>query len=560
LQHEIRDIIKDFINNYPKNHYIITSRLAGYEKIKFNEDEFLHILIQKFSESKKKEFIQKIFKILKRPGWGNALLDILKKNKRINELAENPLMLTIMALMTYKGRNISQESRWELLKSCTDTFLEDWIMFKRLKIQENKFILQQLGFWFHSAIKSTDSEVILVRKNSLVERLKEILKESSELDDLSNDRLEKEVNETLEYIKKTNGLLIEKSEGEFRFPYLIIQEYFAASYFNSFLADINEIWDVIKEKIPLSQWHEVLILYFGILSEHKTRLNKLIKKIITSYKKGQRKKEDYILFLMDCLIEKIPIEKSVRLKILKEFLILLCRKIQILEFRDTTSIYHITNSLTKYFQFYSKDLEIFEQYLIEKRDNNKALIKIMNLIFYYFYLIIFHDTAKIHFLFKWINKYCAKSNSKEIQQLAKFMLFQMVYENTDIKLEEYTELLKEFIKGLDIKESWVKVQFDKYKLFSINQEWVLSILINSLVDYFLIFFIKYYTQPDDLKVFLEQFPLEKVNQIFDFLYMYKDNFSKIKSIDMEIIKDKLYLMRESFNTFENKIMEFLTVI
>ena len=83
----------------------------------------------------------KIFKIFGQSSDTKDLINALESNPKINDLAENPLMLTIMSLMMLKGRNISQESRWELLKFCTDTFLDEWLVFKQLKVPDNKKIL-----------------------------------------------------------------------------------------------------------------------------------------------------------------------------------------------------------------------------------------------------------------------------------------------------------------------------------------------------------------------------------------------------------------------------------
>jgi energy-coupling factor transporter ATP-binding protein EcfA2 len=99
----IREII-NFSNEYDKIKIIITSRIVGYNAEHLREAGFRHLTLQELSQSQIWKFIDKWYELAlgndpEREKLVVRLKDAIENSSAIEELAKNPLLLTMMAIL-----------------------------------------------------------------------------------------------------------------------------------------------------------------------------------------------------------------------------------------------------------------------------------------------------------------------------------------------------------------------------------------------------------------------------------------------------------------------------
>jgi len=134
-------MIAGFKNRYPKIRIIVTSRVVGYKRSILEDAGFTHFTIQEFEETQIKEFLDK---------WYSIVLDneeeisekkarifrALKESSSIRELAGNPLLLTILAIVG-KHQELPRE-RWKLYDHAAGVLVEHWDVNRHLKNKKVK--------------------------------------------------------------------------------------------------------------------------------------------------------------------------------------------------------------------------------------------------------------------------------------------------------------------------------------------------------------------------------------------------------------------------------------
>jgi predicted NACHT family NTPase len=129
------------------NRFIITSRIVGYEANKFTD--YTHYTLQDLDDEQIEEFLSHWCPVVERYRMQSAqsqrklsleqqaqankeghvhyqrLRDALKHNPGIKNLAINPLMLTLLALLQQSGKTLPHR-RIELYQIVTRTLLDNW--------------------------------------------------------------------------------------------------------------------------------------------------------------------------------------------------------------------------------------------------------------------------------------------------------------------------------------------------------------------------------------------------------------------------------------------------
>ncbi|MBD2163909.1 HEAT repeat domain-containing protein [Calothrix membranacea FACHB-236] len=143
---EVITSIHRFTNEYPDVQVIVTSRIIGYKQQQLRDAEFRHFMLQDLEPAQIKEFIErwhdKTFsqaeardKNIKR----ERLQRVINESKAIAELAQNPLLLTMMAILNLK-RELPRD-RGELYKDASEVLLHNWDDGRNLKPDERLEII-----------------------------------------------------------------------------------------------------------------------------------------------------------------------------------------------------------------------------------------------------------------------------------------------------------------------------------------------------------------------------------------------------------------------------------
>ena len=269
--------IENFVRRYPNNHYVVTSRIAGYEKARLNS-QFAHFVTLRFEEEEIEEFVRKwcyafetttgeAFDAKRRASeQANELLKVIMNTPSVKRLAANPLLLTIIALIFYLGAKLPNR-RVELYQLCIETLAETWNRARSLsgrpvdvllgdrQLDERYVvkILSPIAFRLHE-----QSPAGVMSREKLEEQLIEYF---CDYEQFPRGKAEQLSADFVELIREQSGILMETGHQMFGFMHQTFEEYLAARY----LAGKRKVLEVIGEKLHNPNWREVILLAAGSL-------------------------------------------------------------------------------------------------------------------------------------------------------------------------------------------------------------------------------------------------------------------------------------------------------
>jgi hypothetical protein len=287
LKSSVRDKIDALSMNYPSNTIVITSRIVGYDmNVAFRRNEYTHFVLAKLLPSEMKSFIDDWYKFktsnqIEREKNAKALMRVLesKENSSIRELAENPLLLTILTLVHRIDADLPDE-RHVLYLKCTETLLNTWPKFKRVGHSEaparsreekkNKRRVEEIAFWMHTRGQNNQagSRAVISFDDLRIFLTNHISQAEGAPQDAEDQALV-----FLEFIKKEAGLLIEIGDKKYSFVHLTFQEYLSASCIRvrGEKDGVQKIKEIIIPHLAESNWHEVLRLLVASLESEDTK-------------------------------------------------------------------------------------------------------------------------------------------------------------------------------------------------------------------------------------------------------------------------------------------------
>jgi NACHT domain len=285
----IRDRIRTLIKTYPGNTTIVTSRIVGYENpFQFDKKEFGHYRVAKLRLPEMEQFVRDWYRARienerEREANVKDLIRILddKNHIAIRELAENPLLLTIVALV-HRIDAVLPDERVVLYQKCTETLLNTWHTWKfrgqetrnKGKVERrNRHRIEAIANWMHcqsggigknqrAVVPYEDLRTFLITHITKVEK---VLDPDKDPEDLAE--------EFLEFIKKRAGLLIELGDNQYSFVHLTFQEYLASSYIITMgeKEGVSGIWETIKDHCNDPRWHEIIRLIVAGLKNDESQ-------------------------------------------------------------------------------------------------------------------------------------------------------------------------------------------------------------------------------------------------------------------------------------------------
>ena len=310
---KIRAEIARFTGRFDKAKYIITSRLVGYEQSALDMNQFLHVELQPLDIGQIRQFVidwyqEREYEPKNRQTRTESFLKALEV-KEVGQLATNPLLLTIMALV-HKAEADLPKQRALLYEKCVEAFLanrdrtKDLLSYNELEI---RLCHEYLGYWMHSKAQKEQTMQTKVSIMEITEKLMELFGHDKSLP-LSAQQ--KKVEEFLDVARRRVGLIVERGQGIFAFGHRSFQEYFAASYLTSSNYGINQLWNSC-EKILDPYWHEVILLVAGRLGFTCIQgLNELITKVLEN-----KPEKENLLLASDIAIDKAPVARDLLTKI-----------------------------------------------------------------------------------------------------------------------------------------------------------------------------------------------------------------------------------------------------
>ncbi len=331
----VTDVISALVSRYPRNHYLVTSRIAGYDEAPLRRTDFTHYTILPLTDEDIRLFVQKWY-AYREPDLGlrkqhtSDLLSTIERQPQIQTLARNPLLLTIIALVHRVEATLPYE-RVKLYDKCVTALVETWDEAKKLSLDEKgqpffeyrRRLLERLAYELHSSKQS--GEVQWVKVGDLERILTRFLTENRRLgftDDPDGARAA--ARNYIRLARERIGLLVEVGDGVFSFPHPTFQEYLAACDIEHRLIarGINAVWEAIADHLLDPRWQEVILLLLGSLSKYDEVPTELIAHILEA---GMRDKlEDglhrHLMLCARALADGVDVAIEVRRRIVDELL------------------------------------------------------------------------------------------------------------------------------------------------------------------------------------------------------------------------------------------------
>ncbi len=277
--HRVINEIQFFLDRFTTNQFIITCRIAG---LKYTFDNFAELEIANFDNQQIESFVKQWFKIREDTEKADNFLDKLRsnRNKLINEIAANPLTLTLLCLLFEYSGAFPVQSKFELYKQIMDAVLIRWDTSRNIErdeIYKNFGLTRKRDLLSYIAYETFNQDRIFF-EHRLVENY--ISNYIENLPDAESDPedLETSSEKILKSIEAQHGILVEQARGIYSFSHIAFQEYFTARHI-VYTPDPDEYKKIAKyfvSHITEERWHEVFIIAVG-LAKSGAYLLRLIK-------------------------------------------------------------------------------------------------------------------------------------------------------------------------------------------------------------------------------------------------------------------------------------------
>ena len=267
----IKEIIESFCIEFPRCKILVTSRKYAYQRQEWRLSGFKEAIIENFNKAQIKLFTKKWYEhisylqeIKDKEEKIKSLQYAISSNPNLYELAQNPLLLTLMSSLHTWNEGILYAKREELYSNSVDLLINWWekpkilldnygkkeliqpsvIEWLKINYKEFKSLLEKLAFNTHN--KKAKSGLNNISEEELLTHL--IINHKDP--DIKPRRL-------IEYICERAGIIVQKDEELYSFSHLIFQQYLSACYLakNEFPEKIVSLVEDNPE-----YWREVTLL------------------------------------------------------------------------------------------------------------------------------------------------------------------------------------------------------------------------------------------------------------------------------------------------------------
>ncbi|MEH2241934.1 NACHT domain-containing protein [Nostoc sp.] len=274
------DVITDihrFTNDYPDVQVIVTSRIIGYKPQRLLNAEFRHFILQDLDSEQIQDFINRwheltftdaVDKVRKR----ERLQRGIAASKSIAELAGNPLLLTMMAILN-RNQELPRD-RAEPYNQASRVLLHQWDVEraliedqrldpKTIDYKDKQAMLPQVAYLMQTGDKGLAGN--LINENDLVKVLTDYLKT------IEFDKPREAARVMINQLRTRNFMLCLLGADYYAFVHRTFLEYFCA---REFVCQFKETQTLTIEELKNEvfgkhwrdeSWHEVLLLIAGMI-------------------------------------------------------------------------------------------------------------------------------------------------------------------------------------------------------------------------------------------------------------------------------------------------------
>ncbi|PZU97941.1 MAG: signal transduction protein [Pseudanabaena sp.] len=257
--HRVLEDLRSFSEKYYNNRFIITSRLGAQEYVfeKFTEFELANFQPLQISHFTKRWFSENSRHV-------ELFLQKVEANRPIQELATNPLLLTLLCLV-FDEYGDFPTNRSELYREGLDVLLKKWDakrnierhqIYKNLSMQRKEDLLAQVAYTTFNQGDYFFRQVDLERY--ITDYIRNLPKAHTNEEELHLDSAA-----IIKAIEAQHGLFVERAKGIYSFSHLTFQEYLTAReiIFNG----NQQTLLFLASKIAEERWQDVLRLAVSMM-------------------------------------------------------------------------------------------------------------------------------------------------------------------------------------------------------------------------------------------------------------------------------------------------------
>ncbi|MBW4638553.1 MAG: NACHT domain-containing NTPase [Gloeocapsa sp. UFS-A4-WI-NPMV-4B04] len=256
--------IHDFCQQFDQNQFVITCRIAGRE---YSFEHFTEVEVADFDIQQITSFAIKWFALTDLVK-SNKFIQKLKENEPLQELATNPLLLTLLCLVFEESAEFPS-SRSQLYKEGLNLLLRKWDanqnierfqVYKNLSVHHKQDLLSQI------ALKTFERCEYFFRQKEIEQHISDYIRH---LPGINNDleTLQIDSKAVLKSIECQHGLLVERARFIYSFSHLTFQEYFTTRQIVG-ISEPQALEAALKtlvSRITEKRWREVFLLSVGML-------------------------------------------------------------------------------------------------------------------------------------------------------------------------------------------------------------------------------------------------------------------------------------------------------
>jgi NACHT domain len=273
-QGTIVDEIVRFGQMYPLAQVLVTSRIIGYNPERLQQAEFKQFTIQPLDQDERHEFIDRWYDLALGSDPDKARLvtrlkEAIANSKAIQNLADNPLLLTMMAILN--RRQELPRDRADLYDQASRVLLYHWdVDHKRLQLpmdtigrREKQEMLRLIAYAMQTSEEGLKGNLIGA------DRLTRILTEY--LRDQGFEAPREKANGLIDQLRHRNWILSDRGADTYGFVHRTFLEYFCAmEIVHRFEKARTLTFEQLRDEVfglhwQDETWHEVLRLICGAI-------------------------------------------------------------------------------------------------------------------------------------------------------------------------------------------------------------------------------------------------------------------------------------------------------
>ncbi len=325
VQEAIKACIHEHRGDESAGHYncfIITSRVAGYDQAAF--PDYPHFTITELTNEQIKYFLPRWYRAYLCREYGIRVQDslhhahlqrevgqrvrdmqrALTENQGVSELAENPLLLTLLMVMQQRGTTLPRR-RVELYDVVTRTLLENRNIAKKIEPILETLAVQRLG---PLAFQMQEANNSFALQRDVMEKLIEAIR----LEGGTDEQVQAEAQRFLKRIRERSGLFAQRAGDYFSFMHRTFQEYFAARYILNQMKNEQERWinELVERACRQDElWREPFLLAVAYQSkENGPVADKILQALLAKASEGPSQEHiPHLLLAANAVIEAHPL-------------------------------------------------------------------------------------------------------------------------------------------------------------------------------------------------------------------------------------------------------------